>query len=123
MTTAAPLTVLETLQQTRELLSKPQRWTRGTLARDSRGLPVSPESPRACRFCVMGALYRVTNSPTRDYTGAPDPVRAVYDALLRQMPLDEHDRPAIYPSVVNDVQGRGAVLSLLDRAIIKEQQR
>jgi hypothetical protein len=120
MTTAVPLTVLETLQQTRELLSKPQRWTRGTLARDSRGLPVSPEDPKACRFCLMGAMYRVTSLDS-DYAGVTE--LSAYRALLDLIPLDEHDRPAIYPSAVNDVQGRGAVLSLLDQAIIKEQQR
>jgi hypothetical protein len=119
-TQAVPLTVLETLQQTRELLSVPQRWTRGTLARDSRGLPVSPEDSSACRFCLLGALYRVASVKARTDDLAAVPA---WHALLDLLPLDERNRPVYYPSAINDEQGRGAVLSLLDWAIIKEQQR
>jgi hypothetical protein len=40
-----------------ELLSDPSKWTKYVLARSSDGLPVTPTSPAACQFCIVGALY------------------------------------------------------------------
>ena len=40
-----------------ELLSDPSKWTTGVLARNSDGKQVAPNSPSACQFCLVGALY------------------------------------------------------------------
>ena len=40
------------------LLYGPQRWTRGALARDSRGRDLLPDDEKAVRFCINGALLR-----------------------------------------------------------------
>jgi hypothetical protein len=34
-------------------------WTRGTFARNARGVPVPPQDKRAVRFCPSGACWRV----------------------------------------------------------------
>ena len=41
-----------------ELLSTPNRWTQGTLARASDGRKVSPEHPEAVAWCLVGAVLR-----------------------------------------------------------------
>ena len=48
--------VLSVLKGARELLSDPERWTRGAFARDRKGGPVTPFNPRACQWCVTGAI-------------------------------------------------------------------
>lgn len=40
----------------KELLSTPDKWTKGCAARDVDGVPVSPESPSAECFCLYGAI-------------------------------------------------------------------
>lgn len=54
------MTVLEVLKATRELLSAPERWTKGRYARNADGSCVPPTAPGAVCFCLEGALCRVT---------------------------------------------------------------
>jgi hypothetical protein len=42
------------LREARKLIER--GWTRRTNARDSKGNPCAPESTRACRWCLAGAL-------------------------------------------------------------------
>jgi hypothetical protein len=55
-----------------ELLSDPKRWTQGALARDKNGEAVSPFSPAAVAWCVLGALFKCEvrdKSAVRKLTG------------------------------------------------------
>lgn len=59
---------LELLVRTRELLSDPERWTRGVSARDSRDGAVEPHHPDAAKWCVIGGIMRFTGVDcTEDY--------------------------------------------------------
>lgn len=40
----------------KDLLNSRARWTRGKCARDKHGHGVEPLSPRACRWCLIGAI-------------------------------------------------------------------
>jgi hypothetical protein len=51
------------LDRARALLMDPKRWTHGTYARDAKGHDVSAYSKEAERFCAMGALRHVGQSP------------------------------------------------------------
>jgi len=42
-----------------ELLADPERWARFEAAYDDYGNAVSPQNPRACMFCLYGALQRI----------------------------------------------------------------
>lgn len=42
----------------RELLDSPEKWTKGAIARDSKGNLVSYNSPNAVCFCLLGAIYK-----------------------------------------------------------------
>lgn len=39
-------------------------WTREQYARDSHGRPLMPDSPKAVRFCMYGAVMRVSRGDT-----------------------------------------------------------
>ena len=52
-------TVLELLVAGRDLISDPERWTVGKLARNDMGDARDPLDPGACRFCAMGALLNI----------------------------------------------------------------
>jgi len=56
------MTTLEVLRATRELLSDETRWARGNHAYDSEGNIVDPNASTAERFCVLGAMWYVSNS-------------------------------------------------------------
>jgi len=56
------MTTLEVLRATRELLSEQTRWARGNYAYDSEGNIVDPNASTAVRFCVIGAMWRSSNS-------------------------------------------------------------
>lgn len=46
-----------------ELLDKPEKWTKGYLARTTGGRPINADDPNATCWCVFGALARC------EYTG------------------------------------------------------
>jgi hypothetical protein len=48
--------LVEVIADALEIMATPETWTRGTLARDAQGAPVSPFAPGAVRFCAIGAL-------------------------------------------------------------------
>ena len=71
--------IRQLLRGSRELMATPARWTRQELARDSRGAGVKPDSPRATRFCLLGAMLRTASDPLGfDITNAPDPAALTY---------------------------------------------
>lgn len=41
-----------------ELLAGPKAWNQGRMARNAKGYPVDPESPKACSWCAVGAILR-----------------------------------------------------------------
>jgi len=48
--------LVEVIQRALALIVVQETWTRGTLARDAQGAPISPFAPDAVRFCAIGAL-------------------------------------------------------------------
>lgn len=55
------VTLHETLKAMRDLLSEPERWTKGVCARDARGFMTDSVKDNAVCWCLMGAANRVTN--------------------------------------------------------------
>ena len=41
-----------------ELLDRPEKWTKGTWARDKAGMGVPGDSPAATQWCILGAVDR-----------------------------------------------------------------
>ena len=52
---------IEYLKRARNLLDKPENWTGDIYARKSSGVPTRINSPDACRWCLTGALIKVSD--------------------------------------------------------------
>lgn len=53
--------VLSVLRLAREMIASPERWTKGALARDRDGYPISIHdslSDGACQWCAIGAIQQ-----------------------------------------------------------------
>lgn len=62
------MSALIALTTARDLIAKPQRWTKHHYARDGRGNAVDPDDETACRFCASGAVQAAACGS--DYVGA-----------------------------------------------------
>ena len=95
----------------RALLAKRGNWTRGYFAVDSAGNEVLANSPKACKWCALGALGKVVDHGSHaDFNGAQDACEALRQALDGE-----------WPAQVNDSREKGnglrAILAGYDRAI------
>lgn len=54
------MTPAEILRKARDLISVPERWTKGELARSAGGYKVSPRSSNATCWCIEGALIKAS---------------------------------------------------------------
>ena len=102
--------LLEDLKAARELLSVPERWTKGHLAHDAAGRSVDEQSDKAVCFCIVGAVYKACQNdwkrvePTVNFIANTEGVVSVPDWQ------DHPDRT------------HAEVLDLLDRCIAKAAQ-
>lgn len=67
-----PRTVKQLLKRARKILAKPERWTKGTYARDRYGEPVSLFYSVAESFCLLGALERADTDNGTMYLAGRD---------------------------------------------------
>lgn len=63
-----------------KLLNTEKRWCRGAEARDIHGTPVSPQSPEAVQWCLLGAINKCYGSYTNDYDKIFDRLRNTIEA-------------------------------------------
>ena len=60
--------MLEVFKTAKALIEK--GWTKGCLARDKNDVQVDTVSPEACKFCLLGALFRASNQDWATYNKA-----------------------------------------------------
>lgn len=100
--------VLTALRAVRELISVPERWTKGAGARKANGYRVKFSDPGAVCFCLMGAMSRCSlDSEVRSQME-----RVINSALDTPRPfgyIDWQDRPG---------RTHPEVLAVVDRAIV-----
>lgn len=100
--------VCEILKKARELITDPEHWTRDTYARDAEGEYCNMNSPRAAKFCALGAIRRVSNSMSLGYLDSD--ARVAMDMLARKI-----GGPSI--AQFNDHHTHEEVLAKFDGAI------
>jgi hypothetical protein len=93
------------LQQARDLIADPKRWTTGTTARDVDGVPIHSRKPQAVSWCAIGAIQRVVPEHLSFYA-----IQALVDAC------------GVEVSLVNDRYGHEAILTLFDNAIAMRRE-
>lgn len=103
----------EILRKARELISDPTHWTQKAFARGPDGRSVDDSDPRACSWCSLGALIKVTgeNFPRGEL---------VLERAVREL------HPGIDTASIvrfNDTRSHSEVLAVWDRAIEIEQSR
>jgi hypothetical protein len=101
-----PLKV-QIVELARALIADEQHWCRRHFGEDAHGLPVSPTSPSAIKWCGLGAViaaaYQLTHNPDAAY-------QIGYQAL----------RPHCGSATlihVNDTRGHAAVLALFNEVM------
>jgi hypothetical protein len=111
---AEATTTLDVLVGARALIEKPGTWCIGNQGQDAAGRAVYPYSPKAIRFCALGAVLRTSNSEDMDQ---PAVVRLAETtgAGFRS------DRAYAAVTAYNNGHRHGDVLSWFDRAIQLER--
>jgi hypothetical protein len=98
--------VKDTILKALALIENPEAWTQGASAQDSAGLPVPPESPQACRWCILGAIDKASNY---DYNRWLEATRQIRDVLRGKA-------TSISIAAFNDSHTHAEVLALLRKA-------
>jgi hypothetical protein len=80
---------VQVVERALELIAKPVRWTKGTLARNRNNDPVDAGDSSACRWCFVGACNRA-----RIDLGKPDEL----DLEIRNARLAESARRSVESS-------------------------
>lgn len=94
------------LQQVRDLLADPQRWTQEYCGRDANGDAITVPTDKAVCFCLMGAIFQTQG------TASSQRVHEIGDHL-NDSPLLE----GVSYIRFNDTHTHGEVLALLDERI------
>lgn len=108
-------TTLTTLRRARELLSESGRWVKGASARSVSNDIVHPTSKAACCWCLIGALYHVTNGDSLEHE----------DELCSAFGMPERSACFEMLAAWNDADERthAEVLDAFDRAITALEER
>lgn len=93
-----------------EIVSDEEAWSRGALARTSRGEPCAVCDPKATRFCAVGAISRAVF----ELLGQSDMtvVKIAASCVLAANKLQEASLPTI-----NDLEGHEMIVSLFQKAL------
>jgi hypothetical protein len=107
--------LVEVIQRALALIVVQETWTRGVLARNAQGTPVSPFAPEAVRFCAIGALRNAAFQIMQgNECAAMQLARAIeFDVFGMGVSLES----------VNDGGGREAVLALLRKELASATAR
>lgn len=98
---------VQVLERARALIADERHWCPGDLARDRKGLSVSPTARDAAQRCALGALVAAAYEITGNR-------RQAHDVAMSAM------RPfvgATQLTYINDAGGHAAALTLFDSAI------
>ena len=105
---------IEILRSARALIDAPEKWTKGTEARDAHGFRVRFESPDAVCFCAVGALLGALHRAGNDDDGECVALRRLRKAL----PIGFADVVSLndHPDTTH-----ADIMAVFDRAIAAEE--
>ena len=103
-------TYKQVLIDAREHISDINRWTQQAYARDEEGNNVRPRDPKACCWCMLGAVAYCSN----DVGIIPPPLLSFLEQMV---PFHCGKDKFVGPGSMNDYYNHESVLSFLDHAI------
>ena len=98
---------LQVLERARALIEDKRHWCPGDLARDARGLSISPTDNNAEKRCALGALLAAAYQLTGDLKNAREVAMTAMRPIIGATSLTH----------TNDIEGHTAMLALFDLAI------
>ncbi|RKU19010.1 hypothetical protein C6501_01680 [Candidatus Poribacteria bacterium] len=124
--------IFRVLQDVKKLLSSPERWTRGTLARNRKG-KTNWQNSNAESFCMTGAVNRIIYDLAIDNKAKvwTDTMAALFDAITADAkePLYIQRKGGqamtLYRMIArfNDKSTYNDIIRILDKAIESEEQK
>lgn len=104
-------TALQILKEAKATISNPDNWTKGAYARTRNHLPIESTSYRACSFCALGAMTRVSEYNVVEFGKAAAFVRNSISANKN-----------VEIIAFNDSRDHLAIMKMFDRAILLAKQ-
>lgn len=98
------MTLKTDLCAVRDLISNSNNWTQLVNAEDIHGQTVNPLSPKACKWCLMGAIIKATSKPEN--------IVNLFDETLRGFANAQ-----VKITSFNDNSQHKEVINLLDKLI------
>jgi hypothetical protein len=98
---------IQIVERARALIADEQHWCQRNLANDMNGVPTFPSSPRAVKWCGLGALIAAAYQLTNDFDAADQLGHEALSPRYRAATLMQ----------INDISGHAAVLALFDEVI------
>jgi hypothetical protein len=110
----------EILNSAADLLEQ-KEWLQDYLARDHKGAIVQPEDPRACAFCMLGAIWHFTFTEI-DGQLIKNDTQAAKDAVSRVLGFELNDNGQL--AMYNDALARSKeeVIATLREAARQEAE-
>lgn len=117
----APQTASDILQKARELISKPEAWTKGSFARDAEGRTVRDiNDDRATCWCLLGAVSKSTRDLSMGNQEYRDARFCLRCAVGARCGLGDADSPLTTASFNDDPHTTHAdILAVFDDAIVR----
>lgn len=102
------MTTLQILKEARLLISDPERWTKGTFARNSENDPVLPDDKQAVCWCAVGSVGKVCETDSEGFGKVTNELSLI-----------------VAPDFIgdfNDTHSHPEVLAMFDKAITKLEE-
>ena len=113
------LSAAQLLADARQIISDPNAWTQGTIARSAAGHPLAAQHKDAASWCATGALACAlhrrlrTKSPPKAAHLARDHAIHVLNDTIQSLTAGHHKKVSTY----NDTTNHGCMLHTFDIAI------
>jgi len=94
------------------LIEREENWTRGVLARTSKGVHCAWYDVEAIKFCAVGALGRTAQDLVGDYFSAKQLALETANIITAA-----NNQPGWFLSGINDFQGHSAIVRLFRQTL------
>ena len=97
------------LKDIKNLISTPEKWCKGSFARNTSNIPVGENSESACKWCLVGALFKICGHSKNS--------AEIHGIILNEIKDLEHVTVSRFNDHVDTTHE--TVMNLLDAFIVK----